>query len=81
MKFKEYSDGPKQSSVKEGQVMKVKIVDVGKQGDGIARVDGLIIFVKGAKVGEEMNVKVSRVSKNAAFADKTDQPIGEQPSG
>lgn len=76
MKFKEYSDAPKQSSVQEGQIMKVKIVDVGKQGDGIARVDGLIIFVKGAKVGEEIDVKVSRISKNAAFADRTEQPIG-----
>jgi predicted RNA-binding protein with TRAM domain len=76
MKFKEYSSGPKQSSVQEGQTMKVKIVDVGKQGDGIARVDGLIIFVKGAKVGEEIDVKVSRVSKNAAFAERTEQPSG-----
>jgi len=43
---------------------------MGKQGDGIARVQGLIVFVKGAKVGEELEVKVARVSRNAAFAEK-----------
>jgi len=69
LKYKEF-DRPDAVSLKEGDVLKVKIVDMGKQGDGIARVQGLIVFVKGAKIGEELDVKVARVSRNAAFAEK-----------
>lgn len=69
LKYKEF-DQPAAVTLKEGDVLKVKIVDMGKQGDGIARVQGLIVFVKGAKVGEELEVKVARVSRNAAFAEK-----------
>ena len=69
LKYKEF-DRPAPAMLKEGDVLKVKIVDVGKQGDGIARVQGLVVFVKDAKVGEELDVKVARVSKNAAFAEK-----------
>ena len=68
-KYKEF-DRPALATLKEGDVIKVQIVDVGKQGDGIARVQGLVVFVKGAKVGEELEVKIARVSKNAAFAEK-----------
>ena len=76
MKFKDSRSEPKSSPVKEGQTIKVKIVDVGKQGDGMARVEGLIIFVKGGKVGEELDVKVTRVTKNAAFAERVAPPTG-----
>jgi len=58
------------SAVKEGEQYKVRIEDVGKQGDGIARVQGLVVFVPGAKPGEEIDVKVIRVGKNCAFAEK-----------
>jgi predicted RNA-binding protein with TRAM domain len=58
------------SPVKEGEVYHVKIVDVGRQGDGIARLSGLIIFVPGAKVGEEMDVKIVKVARSSAFAEK-----------
>ncbi len=54
----------------EGDLIKVRIEDVGKQGDGIARVQGLVIFVAGAKPGEELEVKIVRLGKNCAFAEK-----------
>ncbi|HSV41828.1 MAG TPA: TRAM domain-containing protein [Methanomassiliicoccales archaeon] len=72
MKYKSFEQGPRGSPVREGDVRMVKIVDQGKQGDGIARVEGLIIFVKGAKIGEELNVKVTKIIKNSAFAEKVE---------
>jgi predicted RNA-binding protein with TRAM domain len=74
MKFKDTREPMGKSPVAEGQVLKVKIVDVGKQGDGIARIEGLIIFVKGAKVGEELDVRISKVGRSSAFADKVEPP-------
>ncbi len=62
------SDAP--PIVEEGKEYKVTIVDMGKQGDGIARLQGLVIFVPGAKPGEEMEVRIKKVGRNCAFAEK-----------
>jgi len=58
------------SSIKEGDQYKIRIVDVGKQGDGIAKLEGLIIFVPGTKPGDELEVRIKRLGKNCAFAEK-----------
>lgn len=58
------------SPVQQGERYHVKIKDIGRQGDGIARISGLIIFVPGAKIGEEMDVSIVKVVRSAAFAEK-----------
>lgn len=58
------------AAVEEGKQYHITIVDMGKQGDGIARVQGLVIFVPGAKPGEEMDVRIKKVGRNCAFAEK-----------
>jgi predicted RNA-binding protein with TRAM domain len=62
------SDAP--PVVEEGKEYKLTIVDMGKQGDGIARLQGLVIFVPGAKPGEEVDVRIKKVGRNCAFAEK-----------
>jgi predicted RNA-binding protein with TRAM domain len=62
------SNGP--AAVEEGKEYHITIVDTGKQGDGIARLQGLVIFVPGAKPGEEMDVRIKKVGRNCAFAEK-----------
>ena len=66
------------SPVKEGEVYHVKITDIGRQGDGIARLSGLIIFVPGAKVGEELDVKIVKVARSSAFAEKIAKTEGAE---
>ncbi|MGD0056623.1 MAG: TRAM domain-containing protein [Methanomassiliicoccales archaeon] len=39
----------------------MKIEDIGRQGDGIARISGVIVFVPGPKVGDEMEITMSRL--------------------
>mgnify|MGYP001772582301 CR=1 FL=1 len=53
--------------VKEGDVLDLKIEGVGKRGDGIAKVNGFLIFVKGATKGEEVKAKIVKVMKNFAI--------------
>ena len=43
------------------------IVSLGYEGEGIAKVDGFPIFIKGALEGEKVKVKIVRVNKNFAF--------------
>ena len=55
-------------SVEEGEVYDVVIQDIARQGDGIARIDGFVIFVPGTKVGDEVRIKVEKVLPKYGFA-------------
>ncbi len=57
------------SPIKEGGEYDVKIEDTGRDGDGIARVEGFVVFVSGAKVGDEVKIRVNSVRRNFGFAD------------
>ncbi len=48
----------------------MKIQEIGRQGDGIARIRGLVVFVPGTKIGEEIDVNIVKVVRGAAFAEK-----------
>jgi len=54
--------------IEEGETYDVTIEDIARQGDGIARVEGFVIFVPGTKVGDEVQIKVERVLPKFAFA-------------
>jgi predicted RNA-binding protein with TRAM domain len=56
--------------VEEGKEYTITIIDIGSQGDGIARVEGFIIFVPETKVGQTVKVQVTRVMNRSAFAKK-----------
>ena len=58
--------------VEEGQVYTLKITDIGSQGDGIGKVEGMIVFVPNTKVGQEVKVKIKRVVRRAAFGEVVD---------
>lgn len=57
--------GPK-APVVEGKVYRMKIVDLGSTGDGIARVEGFVVFVKDTVPGEEVDVRIVRVGERSA---------------
>ncbi|MBS3159157.1 TRAM domain-containing protein [Candidatus Woesearchaeota archaeon] len=63
--------------VKEGAIVDVKIEADGAKGDGLAKVNGFVVFVKDAHKGEEIRVKITRVLKKYAFAERTDQDATE----
>ena len=53
--------------VETGKEYTVDITDTGRSGDGIARIQGFIIFIKGAKVGDK-NIKIKINSVGDRFA-------------
>ena len=59
--------GPK--PVETGKEYDVQISELSRQGDGIARIQGFVIFVKGAKVGQKAKVKVTNVGARFATAE------------
>ena len=61
---------PKTAPIQEGEEYEVKIEDVGKEGDGITRIEGFVVFVPETKVGEEIKVRITSVRRRFAFAEK-----------
>ncbi|BDZ68280.1 TRAM domain-containing protein [Methanobacterium ferruginis] len=57
------------SPINEGDEYDVKIEDVGRDGDGITRIEGFVVFVSGAKVGDEVKVRINSVKRNFGFAE------------
>jgi 23S rRNA (uridine2552-2'-O)-methyltransferase len=58
--------------VSEGETLTVDIVDTGDEGDGIAKVDEFTVFVGGADEGETVEVSITDVKPNFAFAERLD---------
>ena len=59
-----------QPPVEPGEMRYVEIEDIGKQGDGIARVErGYVIIVPGTEVGERVKVEVTEVKSNFAVGE------------
>ena len=45
----------------------VNIIDNGFQGEGIAKIDGMTVFVPNAIKDEEVKIKILKVTKNHAY--------------
>ncbi|MFZ0895374.1 MAG: TRAM domain-containing protein [Candidatus Nitrosopolaris sp.] len=54
--------------VEEGKEYEVDVTEISRQGDGIARVEGFVVFVKNAKVGQKVKVKVTQVGSRFGIA-------------
>ncbi len=56
--------------VKIGQEVEVTVEDVSKRGDGVAKIEGYIIFVPNTKPGETVKVRISQIRPGYAVAEK-----------
>ena len=62
--------GGSSKPVETGKEYTVDITDNGRAGDGIARIEGLIIFVKDAKAGyKNVKIKINSVKDRFATAE------------
>lgn len=56
--------------VKVGEEFDVKIESMSKRGDaGVAKVEGLVIFVAGTKVGDGVKIRITKVGRGYATAE------------
>ena len=63
-----------QPPVEGGEIRYVEIEDIGKQGDGIARVErGYVIIVPGAEIGERVKIEITEVKSNFAVGEIIDE--------
>ena len=55
--------------VSEGDIVELEIEDLGSKGDGIARVEGFVVFVPGGEVDQEYEVEITSVGRKFAFGE------------
>lgn len=61
--------------VKVGEEFDVKIESMSRRGDaGVAKVEGLVIFVAGTKVGDGVRIRITKVGRGYATADIAPSP-------
>jgi len=68
-----FNEQDKISPVLAGAVHDVTIDGIAREGDGIAHIEGLVIFVPGTKVGDNVKIKIDKVMRRfaiASFAEK-----------
>lgn len=72
MKELERMRGKPLAPVNVGDVHTLKIEGRGKSGDGIARVQGFVVFVPGTNVGDEVKARITAVRRRFAIAEKVE---------
>ncbi|HJR47368.1 MAG TPA: TRAM domain-containing protein [Nitrososphaeraceae archaeon] len=62
--------GPK--PVETGKEYDVQITEISRKGEGIARIQGFVIFVKDGKVGQNAKIRIIQVGNRFATAEIVD---------
>ena len=69
--FSGRTTGGSSKPVETGKEYTVDVIDNGSAGDGIARIQGFIIFIKCAKAGDKnVKIKINSVGSRFATAEK-----------
>lgn len=58
-----------QKPVETGKEYNVQITETSRKGDGIARVQGFVIFVKDGRTGQDVKAKITSVGERFATAE------------
>ena len=54
-------------NIEKNKLYEVEIIDNGTNGEGIAKIDGLTVFVDNALKGERCKILIVKVNKNFAY--------------
>lgn len=68
-KKKRFSDRPFPKPVELGKEYEVDIKETSQRGDGVARIQGFVIFVPNTKPGDHLTVKITRIGRRFAIAE------------
>lgn len=60
--------------VEVGKEYNVTISDISTKGDGIARVEGFVVFVPGTRRGQSVRIRVNHVSDRYAIGQTIEAP-------
>lgn len=67
-----FPDGSKEKPVKVGEELDVTISEVSRRGDGVARVQGFVIFIPNTKQGDQAKIRIKEIRPSFATAEIVD---------
>lgn len=63
--------------VEVGKEYDVEIQEISRRGDGIARIEGLVVFIPNTKQGDKLRIKITNISRRFAEAEVINKTIEE----
>jgi len=66
-----HGKGFKRYPVELGEELEVDILECSPKSEGVAKIQGFVIYVPGAKLGDRVKVKITRVGEKTANAEIT----------
>jgi predicted RNA-binding protein with TRAM domain len=67
--FRERERGFPPKPVEIGKEYEVDVQETSRRGEGIARIQGLVIFIPNAKPGDHVKIRITRISRRFAEAE------------
>jgi predicted RNA-binding protein with TRAM domain len=64
--------------VKIDEEYEVDIKEMSQRGEGIARIEGLVVFVPQAKIGDHARIRITRISRKFAEAELVERQKHEE---
>lgn len=55
--------------VEVGKEYDIEIQETSRRGDGITRIEGLVVFISNAKLGDKVRIKITTVGRRSAEAE------------
>ena len=55
--------------VEVGKEYDIEIQETSRRGEGITRIEGLVVFVPNAKLGDKLRIKITTVGRRSAEAE------------
>ncbi len=59
----------REKPVKVGEELDVTVSEVSRRGDGVARIQGFVIFIPNAKQGTQVKIRIKEIRPNFATAE------------
>jgi predicted RNA-binding protein with TRAM domain len=59
----------KEKPVKVGEELEVTVSEVSRRGDGVARIQGFVIFIPNAKQGTQAKIRIKEIRPSFAMAE------------
>ena len=70
MSYRRRGYGFKPCPVEMEKEYEVDVTETSRRGEGIARIQGFVIFVREAKPGDHVKIRITRIGRRAAEAEK-----------
>jgi predicted RNA-binding protein with TRAM domain len=64
-----HGKGFKRCPVEMGKEYEVDIIELSRQGEGIARIQGFVVLIANAKLGDHVKIKITRIGGMTANAE------------